>query len=66
MPTVEASWVENFAARLLQLLPTKMPLDAVRDAASTFPESSYLPPEVAAEQFAAGTGGSARGEQPPG
>jgi hypothetical protein len=66
MPTVEASWVENFAARLLQLLPTKTPLDAVRDAASTFAESSYLPPEVAAEQFAAGSAASVRDERSPG
>lgn len=52
MTIVRASWVEGFATRLMQLRPTTFPLDAVRDAASTFEESSYMPPEEAAEIFA--------------
>jgi len=50
---VHASWIESFATRLMQLRPAKTPLDAVRNATSTFQESSYLAPEAAAELFAA-------------
>ncbi len=52
MTIVHASWVEGFATRLMELRPGKTPLDAVRDATSTFEESSFLPPEEAAEIFA--------------
>ncbi len=51
MQVVDAMWVERFARRLMQLLPSKHPLDAVRSAADTFADSSHLPPEVAAEFY---------------
>jgi len=52
MQVVDATWVERFARRLMQLLPSKHPLDAVRSASETFADSSHLPPEVAAEFYA--------------
>jgi len=60
MTVIRASWVQGFATRLLQLRPGKHPLDAVRQATHVFEHSSMLPPEVAAEDFAA----SALAEQP--
>jgi len=51
MQVVDATWVERFARRLMQLLPSKHPLDAVRSASETFADSSHLPPEVAAEFY---------------
>ena len=51
MQVVDAVWVERFARRLMQLLPSKHPLDAVRSASDTFADSSHLPPEVAAEFY---------------
>ena len=51
MQVVDATWVERFAKRLMQLLPSKHPLDAVRSATETFADSSHLPPEVAAEFY---------------
>ena len=59
MSIVHASWIESFARRLMQLRPAKMPLDAVRDATSVFAESSWLPPEEAAEVFVGVKDGSA-------
>jgi hypothetical protein len=49
---VDASWIERFAGRLLQLFPSKHPLDAVRTASESFLDSSHLPPETAAEIYA--------------
>ena len=51
MQVVDATWVERFARRLMQLLPSKHPLDAVRSASENFADSSHLPPEVAAEFY---------------
>ncbi|HEY9027569.1 MAG TPA: hypothetical protein VIO33_03705 [Burkholderiaceae bacterium] len=51
MSTLHAAWIERFANRLLQLMPSKHPLDAVRDAAESFADSSHLPPEEAAEIY---------------
>jgi hypothetical protein len=51
MQVVDASWIERFARRLMQLLPSKHPLDAVRSASENFADSSHLPPEVAAEFY---------------
>jgi len=51
MQVVDATWVERFAKRLIQLLPSKHPLDAVRSATETFADGSHLPPEVAAEFY---------------
>ena len=51
MTIVHASWVKGFATRLMQLRPGKSPLDAVRDATTTFADSAHLPPEQAAELF---------------
>ncbi len=51
MQVVDATWVERFAKRLMQLLPSKHPLDAVRSASENFADSSHLPPEVAAEFY---------------
>ena len=52
MQVVDASWIERFARRLMQLIPSKQPLDAVRSAAESFADSSHLPPETAAEIYA--------------
>ena len=49
---VDASWIERFAGRLLQLFPSKHPLDAVRTASESFLDSAHLPPETAAEIYA--------------
>lgn len=49
MQVVDATWIERFAGRLMKLIPSKHPLDAVRMASETFAESSHLPPEAAAE-----------------
>jgi len=49
MQVVDATWIERFAGRLMKLVPSKHPLDAVRMASETFAESSHLPPEDAAE-----------------
>ena len=65
MTIVHASWIESFATRLMQLRPAKTPLDAVRDATSIFEESSYLPPEEAAEMFAAVDAPPAKGARRP-
>lgn len=52
MQVVDASWIERFAGRLMQLVPSKHPLDAVRSASESFADSSHLPPEAAAEIYA--------------
>lgn len=52
MQVVDATWIERFAGRLLKLVPSKHPLDAVRMASETFADSSHLPPEDAAEMCA--------------
>lgn len=52
MQVVDATWIERFAGRLMKLVPSKHPLDAVRMASETFAESSHLPPEDAAEMCA--------------
>jgi hypothetical protein len=49
MPRIDASWIERFAGRLMQLVPAQRPLDAVRIAADSFADSAHLPPEAAAE-----------------
>lgn len=53
MTRIEASWIERFATRLIELRPQLRPLDAVRNAADAFDETSLLEPEDAAEAFAA-------------
>ena len=66
MSVIHASWVEGFAARLLQLRPGKHPLDAVRQATHAFEHSSMLPPDVAVEDFVAGSGAHTPGiSEPP-
>jgi|APFre7841882630_1041343.scaffolds.fasta_scaffold151002_2 hypothetical protein len=53
MPQVIAAWIERFAIRSIELHPGTTPLEAVRAAVSTFPETSELKPEEAAEVYAA-------------
>jgi hypothetical protein len=53
MGVIRASWVEGFAARLMQLRPGKHPLDAVREATRNFEHQSTMSPEAAAEDFVA-------------
>lgn len=52
MQVVSADWIERFAGRLMQLIPSKPPLEAVRTASESFADSSHLPPETAAEIYA--------------
>ena len=52
MQVVSADWIERFAGRLMQLIPSKKPLEAVRTASESFADSSHLPPETAAEIYA--------------
>ena len=48
MPQVTASWIERFAARLIELKPETHPLDAVRSATVVYPVVAELTPEDAA------------------
>jgi hypothetical protein len=56
MPQVKAAWIERFASRLIELQPTRTPLDAVRFATSTYPEAPNVEPARAAEHFAHDSG----------
>ena len=51
--TLNANWLNRFAARVIQMNPATMPLEAVRSATLTFPEAGDLDPEVAAAFFVA-------------
>ncbi len=51
-----AAWIERFATRLIQLQPDVRPLDAVRNAATAFNDTSDLSPEDAAETYLASAG----------
>ena len=54
MTRIDASWIERFAARLIELRPQLRPLDAVRNAADAFDSTWQLEPVDAAEVYAAG------------